>query len=144
MAVLRRGGAPSLNSTHLGQIKDTAGGSHWALFKERNIDTSIVRLRINHSRLNFAMNRLKLSQSPYCGHCPNCVEDSTHIMLNCNNYYVDRLSLLNKVVQITSLACQDTTLKILIDGAGFTPPVRRKILKETAKFKKISGINKKL
>ena len=90
------------------------------------------------------MNRLKPTQSPYCEHCPNCVEDSTHIMLNCDNYYVDRLSLLNRVVQITSLARQDITLDILIDGAGFTPPVRRKILKATAKFFKISGINRKL
>ena len=58
----------SLNSTHQGQTKYTAGESSWVLFKERNIDTSIARLRINHSRLNYTMNRLKLAQSPYYEH----------------------------------------------------------------------------
>jgi hypothetical protein len=129
-----------LRDTHLGGIKDSVKPSPWAYFENRNMDTVLTRLRIGYSRLRASLHKIKLALEPYCENCPGLIEDSTHVIMDCSKYNLQRRYMLRDVMHITGTPLQQITLEILLDGAGFSPHLRKQILRITSKFIKSTGL----
>lgn len=132
-----------LKQKDLGEIRDTTGISPWSRFKDRTVDSAILRLRVGHHGLNAWLYRFNLSPSPDCGWCPNNPETREHVLLRCSKYKEQRKKLFNMLSK-RGVNADDINVAILLDGAGFTPHIRRYILRHVACFIKSTGLVKRL
>lgn len=125
-----------LEETTLGQIRRNTSPAPWSRNKYRHLDVALFRLRTGHCGLNKHRHRLHLSDSPYCRWCQDQEETVEHFLLHCHRFYSLRTTLR---ACLSRLGIQQLTLAVLLDGAGFDPPVRQEILNETTKFITDSG-----
>ena len=123
--------AMALQTTALGELRSDSSPSPWVRFKNRRLDVAFLRLRIGHCGLQAHRHRLRLVDSASCIWCSNLPETVEHFLLFCPRFHGPRTSLRSR---LSALGVRRFTLAILLDGAGFDPPLRRQILSETARF----------
>lgn len=125
-----------LQTTALGLVRTDASPSPWTRSSCRRLDVAILRLRIGHCGLQAHKHRLRLVDSPYCSWCQTQEETVEHFLLLCPRFHSLRTTLRSR---LSNLGVRQLTLAILLDGAGFGPPLRSLILHETAHFLTNSG-----
>ena len=123
--------AVTLRNTALGDLRSDASPSPWVRFKARRLDVAFLRLRTGHCGLQAHRSRLRLVDSASCFWCSSLPETVDHFLLFCPRFHGPRTSLRSR---LSALGVRRLTLAVLLDGAGFDPPLRRQILSETARF----------
>ncbi len=77
--------------------RNETGFLPWHINKKRNIQTTILRLRSGHNKLNHFMSRLDSETLDECPHgCPE-QEDASHVLLYCQEYSEARGNLERKL-----------------------------------------------
>ena len=113
----------------------------WISSGSKHCDTLLARFRNGHVGLRKYLYKVKVVDSPFCLFCPGNIEENIfHFLFDCPKYINSRNNLkasLNKLNVLTN----PISLSVLLDGAGFSPQKRLKImwifynfLKSTDKF----------
>ena len=104
-------------------------------------DTLLARFRNGHVGLRNYLYKIKLVDSPFCLFCPGNIEETiSHFLFDCPKY-IDSRNVLKTALNNLNIHSSSISLSVLLDGAGFSPQKRLKLmwifytfLKSTDKF----------
>ena len=125
------------DNTPLGRIKQSTEPWPHSRSKERPLDVVLTRLRLDTTKLNYHMARMKQIESPLCTNC-SMGENETpaHFLLYCPAYETLRRSMRR------TLRCHgvmDLTLPTLLGAWTGTESVKCHITEALCKFLKKTG-----
>jgi ribonuclease HI len=75
--------------------RDSLGPLPWHQHPRRNIQTSLLRLRSGHNKLNYFLDKWNRDISPYCPHGCLAHENTQQVLLECFSYNEPRKNLLS-------------------------------------------------
>ena len=107
----------------------------------------ITRLITGHNNLNGYMNKIGLSKTNKCPHCPNKKETVVHLFLECQKYNQHRKVLFNGIKSITGIRKSNKIhIKLLLTGIyknkKYSINQRLNIINQTIKY--INNIKRKI
>ena len=123
-------------------IKRSFGPWPHSRHKIRSLDVVLARFRMNHTRLNKHMFRIRLAASPLCAQCDQqAEEDVQHFLLECNAYLVPRTRMLNTLLQFGIRA---PTPNLLLGSSDLEPTIQSTITYAVAQYITSTGRIKEL
>lgn len=125
-----------LRHAQLGLFRNNSAPAPWVQSRDRQLDTTLTRLRIGHTGLNSHLHRLNLKDSPFCPWCPNAEDTISHFLFQCPRFHSHRTILSHRlrILQVTTF-----DLPTLLDGHGFPIPMRHRIISLFHRFLKASN-----
>ena len=124
---------------HLFKILDDIYKWKWISSGSKHCDALLARFRSGSVGLRKYLFKMKLVDSPYCLHCSNNIEESIiHFLLECPRYTDSRAKLVLALKKL-NICTSPVSLSILLDGAGFSPQKRVKIMWIFYNFLKSTG-----
>ena len=104
----------------------------------RNINTSIIRLRIGHTRLKNHLFKLGMEDDPNC----NCGEEETieHVILRCPRYFTARVRFKHSLYMLKI----PFELTRILGTDDEDPDLKKKIFRHLAVFLKSTGLVDKI
>ena len=100
--------------------------------KDRRLDVSMTRLRVEVCRLNYHMHKMGLSESPLCRKCDlNTEETVTHFLIECTSLAEQRNKLKR---ELNKIGIVRLTTDLLLGNSNETDEVKKKITQEFGKF----------
>ena len=109
----------------LRKIKDNIKSESHVDTGSRKMNSLIHRLRLGHAGLNKYMHMIGKSDTDLCMHCGD-EETIEHYLLDCDQYYGERLKLFIEITQIIRYPPR-LTLKLILGGEKFPMKVNKEI-----------------
>ena len=114
----------SIQSTHLGRIRDNPSPQPWARSSSRTLDTALTRLRIGHSGLNQHLHRIGILLSPSCSWCGE-EETIRHAILHCVRHHSARSELQERLRTLHV----PLNIRNILGGGSFSKEINTKVLR---------------
>ena len=116
----------------LGDRKTKLEDWKWCRIKDRRLDVTITRLRVEACRLNNNMYKMGLVGSPKCNKCSVDTEETvTHFLIECDSLSEQRRELRRRLWQYGIVSC---TTDLLLGNSNEEIDVKRKITHELGRF----------
>ena len=112
----------------LSKVVDNIFNWKWISSGWKHCDALLARFRSGHFGLRKYLFKMQLVNCPYCLYCSNNIEESIfHYLMECSKY-ADSTAKLVLALQKLNIFTNPISLSDLLDGAGFSPQKRLRVI----------------
>ncbi|MPC76413.1 hypothetical protein E2C01_070823 [Portunus trituberculatus] len=120
----------------MGLYRNDSSPQPWVRKTSCQLDVTLTRLCLGHTRLTAHLHRLHISPDLYCPWCPTVPETIKHFLLECPRFYSHRTVLRT---QLLTLGMNTFDMPTLLGATGVHPSRQSTVICLTCAFLKKSG-----